>query len=44
MVRGVLAKDMQTTTVRLAPPLVVTESEVDLLVESPGAAIEDTVR
>jgi ornithine--oxo-acid transaminase len=41
MARGVLAKDTQTTTVRLAPPLVVTEAEVDQLVESLGAAIRD---
>jgi ornithine--oxo-acid transaminase len=43
MARGVLAKDTQTTTVRLAPPLVVTEAEVDLLVDTLRAAIEDTV-
>jgi ornithine--oxo-acid transaminase len=41
MARGVLAKDTQTTTVRLAPPLVVIEAEVDQLVESLGAAIRD---
>ena len=37
--RGVLAKDTHETTVRLAPPLVITEDEVDLLVEHLGAAI-----
>jgi ornithine--oxo-acid transaminase len=31
---GVLAKDTHETTVRLAPPLVVTEEEVDLLVDT----------
>jgi ornithine--oxo-acid transaminase len=36
---GVLAKDTHETTVRLAPPLVVTESEVDLLVDTLGRAI-----
>jgi ornithine--oxo-acid transaminase len=30
--RGVLAKDAHGSTIRLAPPLVVTESEIDLLV------------
>jgi ornithine--oxo-acid transaminase len=36
---GVLAKDTHETTVRLAPPLVVTEDEVDLLVETVGRAL-----
>jgi ornithine--oxo-acid transaminase len=36
---GVLAKDTHETTVRLAPPLVVTDSEVDLLVDTLGRAI-----
>ncbi len=31
--RGVLAKDTHGSTVRLSPPLVVTEDEIDLLVE-----------
>jgi ornithine--oxo-acid transaminase len=35
---GVLAKDTHEHTVRLAPPLVVTEDEVDRLVEVLGAA------
>jgi ornithine--oxo-acid transaminase len=38
---GVLAKDTHETTVRLAPPLVVTADEVDLLVEVLGQAIAD---
>jgi ornithine--oxo-acid transaminase len=37
---GVLAKDTHETTVRLAPPLVVTEDEVDLLVETVGRALD----
>ena len=37
--RGVLAKDTHETTIRLAPPLVVTDAEVDLLVEQLGAAV-----
>jgi ornithine--oxo-acid transaminase len=36
---GVLAKDTHETTVRLAPPLVVTEDEVDLLIETVGRAV-----
>lgn len=37
--RGVLAKDTHESTVRLAPPLVVSEEEVDMLVEQLGEAI-----
>jgi ornithine--oxo-acid transaminase len=36
---GVLAKDTHETTVRLAPPLVITEDEVDLLVDTLGRAL-----
>jgi ornithine--oxo-acid transaminase len=36
---GVLAKDTHETTVRLAPPLVVTEDEVDLLVDTLGRSL-----
>lgn len=32
--RGVLAKDTHGSTIRLAPPLVITEEEVDLLVDT----------
>ena len=32
--RGVLAKDAHGSTIRLAPPLVVTEDDIQLLVES----------
>ena len=41
--RGVLAKDTRETTVRLAPPLVVTADEVDLLVNALDAAIVDAL-
>jgi ornithine--oxo-acid transaminase len=37
---GVLAKDTHETTVRLAPPLVITEDEVDLLVATVGRALD----
>jgi ornithine--oxo-acid transaminase len=37
---GVLAKDAHTTTIRLAPPLVVTEEEIDLLVDTVAQAID----
>ena len=30
--RGILAKDTQGSTIRLAPPLVITEAEVGLLI------------
>lgn len=40
MERGVLAKDTHGSTIRLAPPLVATEDDVDVLV----AAITDVVR
>ncbi|WP_312008150.1 hypothetical protein [Nocardioides alcanivorans] len=36
---GVLAKDTHGQTVRLAPPLVVTESELDLAVSALTAAV-----
>jgi acetylornithine/succinyldiaminopimelate/putrescine aminotransferase len=39
----VLVKDTQETTIRLAPPLVVTEAEVDLLVDALGAAIDEVL-
>jgi ornithine--oxo-acid transaminase len=38
---GVLAKDTHETTVRLAPPLVVTAGEVDQLIDVLGQAITD---
>ncbi len=38
--RGVLAKDAHGQTVRLAPPLVVTEAEVDLLVDTVVASLD----
>lgn len=41
--RGVLAKDTHATTIRLAPPLVVTEVEIDLIVDVLAAAIDAVV-
>ncbi|HET7398267.1 MAG TPA: ornithine--oxo-acid transaminase [Intrasporangium sp.] len=37
--RGVLAKDAHGSTVRLAPPLVATEDDIDLLVEAFSSAL-----
>jgi ornithine--oxo-acid transaminase len=39
MARGVLAKDTHGSTIRIAPPLVVTEDEVALLVDSIADAL-----
>ncbi|MEX2550818.1 MAG: ornithine--oxo-acid transaminase [Nitriliruptoraceae bacterium] len=39
--RGVLAKDTHGATIRLAPPLVITEGEIDLLVETLAAVLAD---
>ena len=39
MAGGVLAKDTHGSTIRIAPPLVITEDEVDQLVASIGAAL-----
>ncbi|NII52212.1 ornithine--oxo-acid transaminase [Frigoribacterium endophyticum] len=41
MRRGVLAKDTHGSTIRLAPPLVITEAEVDELVSTLGAVLRD---
>jgi ornithine--oxo-acid transaminase len=41
MRRGVLAKDTHGSTIRLAPPLVITEAEVDELVSTFGAVLRD---
>jgi len=38
--RGVLAKDAHGSTIRLAPPLVVTEGEIDLLVSALAEVLE----
>lgn len=38
---GVLAKDTHGSTIRLAPPLVITEDEVTLLVETLGKVLAD---
>jgi ornithine--oxo-acid transaminase len=37
--RGVLAKDTHGSTIRLAPPLVATEEEIDILLD----ALRDTL-
>ncbi len=37
--RGVLAKDTHGSTIRLAPPLVATETDIDIVVEAVGAAL-----
>jgi ornithine--oxo-acid transaminase len=42
--RGVLAKETHGVTVRLSPPLVVTHDEVDVLVDTFGAALTDLSR
>ena len=39
LARGVLAKDTHGSTIRLAPPLVITDGEVDLLVATLGDAL-----
>jgi len=39
MSRGILAKDTQGSTIRIAPPLVVTEDEVGLLVDAVADAL-----
>jgi len=41
MARGVLAKDAHSSTIRLAPPLVVDAAEVELLVEALRAVLTD---
>jgi len=41
MYRGVLAKDTHGSTVRLAPPLVVSADEVDIAVDALAAALTD---
>ncbi len=40
MHRGILAKDTHGSTIRLAPPLVVTEDEVGLLVDAVADALQ----
>jgi ornithine--oxo-acid transaminase len=41
MARGVLAKDTHGSTIRLAPPLVAEESDIDFLLEAMlGALVE----
>ena len=39
LARGILAKDTHGSTIRLAPPLVVTEDEIGLLVDAVDDAL-----
>ena len=39
--RGVLAKDTHGSTIRLAPPLVATEDDIDILLEALRDALEE---
>lgn len=41
MARGVLAKDTHGSTIRLAPPLVVTEDDIDFAVDALASALDD---
>jgi ornithine--oxo-acid transaminase len=42
--RGLLAKDTHTTTIRLAPPLVTTEEDIDWAVDTLAAVLDDLAR
>lgn len=42
--RGILAKDTHGMTIRLAPPLVITADEVDLIVATIGEVLAEAVR
>lgn len=44
MARGVLAKDTHGSTIRLAPPLVADESDIEFLVGALGGALTEIVR
>ncbi len=39
--RGIVAKDTHTKTIRFAPPLVITEAELDLAVDALAAALDE---
>ena len=41
MSRGVLAKDTHGSTIRLAPPLVATEDDIEQMVDAVQGAITD---
>ena len=41
MERGVLVKDTHGSTIRLAPPLVVTAEELDFAIEQLDAVLQD---
>jgi ornithine--oxo-acid transaminase len=43
LARGVLAKDTHATTIRLAPPLTITEDEIDLLVDALAGALDEVL-
>ncbi|HET9128750.1 MAG TPA: ornithine--oxo-acid transaminase, partial [Propionibacteriaceae bacterium] len=42
--RGVLAKDTHGSTIRLAPPIVATEGDIDLVVEAVGASLDEAAQ
>ena len=44
MERGVLAKDTHGSTIRLAPPIVVSEEDLDWAVEQLAAVLEERSR
>ena len=41
MARGVLAKDTHGSTIRLAPPLVCSDEDIDLLVDAIGTVLAE---
>ncbi|MEY2849665.1 MAG: hypothetical protein RI885_2332, partial [Actinomycetota bacterium] len=41
MARGILAKDTHGSTIRLAPPIVVTAGDLDLVVDQLGAVLDE---
>ncbi len=43
LARGILAKDTHATTIRLAPPLVITADEIDTLVDALAASLDEVL-